>query len=342
MVTREDVAKKAGVSVSAVSRTMNKSGYVAKEKQEAIYQAVKELGYRPNPIIATMKQNKTNQICFFGKDLTNPFIIELYNSMVARAKELEYTVFLNSTMDINKIKTMLIDGLILPNDSVAFELQELIGTQFYIPMISASYGLNIIRTKNIPFVDVDTNHAVDLLFDYLRKRGHKKIALATPVFDKEHIINHPRHVAYCNHMKPVFGNKIADYIFDCKEIAVSKRSFAEEKFFDVGLVCAEKYVAAQCDATAIMCFNDDFALGMMKRLQELGVRIPEDVSIVGCDGIGARKYVSPLLTTVSLHSKEQGAACVDVLIDRIEGRHTKPILSILATIVEGNSVKIIR
>lgn len=339
MVTREDVAKRAGVSVSAVSRTMNKNGYVAKEKQELILKAVKELGYRPNPIIATMKQNRTNQICFFGKDLTNPFIIELYNSMVTRAKELEYTVFLNSTMDINKIKTMLIDGLILPNDSVATELQELIGTQFYIPMISASYGLNSIRTKNIPFVDVDTHRAVNLLFDYLQKRGHRKIALATPVFDQEHIINHPRHVAYYNKMKPILGNKITSYIFDCKEIGLNKKSFAEEKFFDVGLVCAEKFVASHCDATAIICFNDDFALGMMKRLQELGLRIPEDISIVGCDGIDTRKYVSPLLTTVSLHTKEQGAACVDVLIDRIEGRHTKPILSIPATITEGNSVK---
>ena len=74
MITREDVAKRAGVSVSAVSRAMNGRGYVAKDKKEAIYKAVEELGYRPNPLSNSLKNRQTYQLCFFGSDIYNSFI----------------------------------------------------------------------------------------------------------------------------------------------------------------------------------------------------------------------------------------------------------------------------
>ena len=93
-----------------------------------------------------------------------------------------------------------------------------------------------------------------------------------------------------------------------------------EDFFGKGRLAARIYRGKKMDATAVVGFNDEFSLGLICGFQEMGLRVPEDISVMGIDGNDARKYVSPLLTTVSLFPQEQGAMCVRVLLDLIEGK----------------------
>ena len=95
-VTRKDIAEKLGVSVSVVSRVINNSGYVSKEKREKVLKAAKEMGYVQNPVAMALQQNKTKQLLFFCEDLTATYYNQMYHGMVRAAKERGYHVYLLS------------------------------------------------------------------------------------------------------------------------------------------------------------------------------------------------------------------------------------------------------
>ena len=98
-VTRKDIAEKLGVSVSVVSRVINNSGYVSKEKREKVLKAAKEMGYVQNPVAMALQQNKTKQLLFFCEDLTSTYYNQMYHGMVRAAKERGYHVL--TVMDEN-------------------------------------------------------------------------------------------------------------------------------------------------------------------------------------------------------------------------------------------------
>lgn len=341
MVTREEVAKRAGVTVSAVSRTMNGRGYVAKEKKESILKAVKELGYRPNPLSNSLKNKQTYQLCFFCVDIYNSFYMDMYNYMADYAEKMGYTLFLLTTFNVERFKDMLLDGILVENDGVAFDLQQLVGECFFPPMVGASFGSSGICTKKVPYVDVDTYVAMEMGLTYLMKKGHKKIAYGTPYNTKGNELSQTRNVAYENKMTPVYGKNIEKYIFvseDNKEIKNERKLFNKEFFFEEGMKGADEFVSRKCDATAIICFNDEYALGMISRFKHIGYRIPEDISIMGIDGIHNRKYTTPLLSSVSLNVKEQAETCVQVLLKMIEGKKVSYRTTITPYLLEGESV----
>ena len=99
IITRKDIAEKAGVSVSVVSRALNNSGYVEAEKKERILQIAQELGYAPNPVAMSLASRRTRQILFYCKDLKNAFNIEVYEGMMQAAKKRNYMVVFNGDTD---------------------------------------------------------------------------------------------------------------------------------------------------------------------------------------------------------------------------------------------------
>ncbi len=334
MVTRKEVANRAGVSVSAVSRTMNGRGYVAKEKKEAILKAVEELGYRPNPLSHSLKNKQTYQLCFFSVNIYNSFYMDMYHYMAAYAEKRGYTLFLLTTFHAQRLKDMLLDGILVENEGVAFDIQKQVGENFCPPMVGASFGASATYTRKVPYVDVDTYEAMEMGLTYLMKKGHKIIAYGTPYNTKGSELIQTRNVAYKNIMLPVYGVDIEKYI-----IVTGSKMEGKEIFFEEGIKGADEFIRRKCDATAIICFNDEFALGMVSRFQQLGYRIPEDISIMGIDGIGNRKYTKPLLSSVSLNVKEQAETCVRILLKVIEGEKVSYRTSITPYLLEGESVK---
>lgn len=341
MVTREDVAKKAGVSVSAVSRTLNEHGYVAEEKKRAIIEAARELGYRTTSVVTKNRQSK--QLCFLNIDIFNPFYIQLFNSMSKKARERNYTLYLLHSFDENMAQEMVMDGMITDSESSALEVQKIAGEDFPLPIVSASYGLPIINTKKIRYVDVDSYQAMEIGIEYLQRHGHKKIAYATPYeygFDAGTVQS--RNTAFEGIMKPVLGDKFREYFLDPQNAVREQLNLAtseSEMFYRDGMRSADEFVRRKCDATAIICFNDQYALGLMHRLIQLDYKIPEDVSVVGIDGIDDRKFTKPLLTTVGMNIELLGTTCINHLIDMVEGKKVRYFTSIRPKLIRGDSVK---
>ena len=130
MVTRKDIANRAGVSVSVVSRALNNSGYVNKEKKKEIIKIADELNYRPNPIAMSLQQQKTKQLLYYSKDLYNSFNIELYEGMIEEAEKNGYVMLINGRLNFDVIPHLMIDGIILPNQYVTMQYLDRIKLSF--------------------------------------------------------------------------------------------------------------------------------------------------------------------------------------------------------------------
>ncbi|MBU3113583.1 LacI family DNA-binding transcriptional regulator [Clostridium lacusfryxellense] len=346
MITRKDIAEKAGVSVTIVSRALNNSGYVAKEKKEKVIRIAENMGYYPNPVSMSLQTRKTNQVAFYCKDLINSFNIEMYHGMMQQAKKRDYMVVLCGRLEFDGIKSMMVDGIIMPNQQTTKRYLDFFGKNYFLPLVTASYSDSIPLSKSVPLIDVNLFEGMRLAVDYLNKNGHFKIAFGVPSDDYN--FDTARCIAYKEMLQPVFKDKILDYIFTDAKPFLYKREVisniweVDEDFFEKGAIAAQLFVERKPDATAIVCFNDQFALGMCRQFKKAGVRIPEDLSIVGFDGTYTRKYFDPLITTIGLFPANIGAKCIDVLLDVIEGNNNKYIVHSPVKLIEGETVKNIR
>jgi len=328
----------AGVSVTAVSRVMNKSNYVAMDKKVAILKAVDQLGYRPNPVAVAMQNRSTKQILFYSKDLGNAFNIDMYRGMISYASQFDYMVILSGTWDIEKIKKIPVDGVILPNELISEEYLYSVKNTMQLPTVSASYGSSRLNKKHIPQVEADTYVAMEMLIDFLFSKGHKKIALATPYPIAD---DNPRGTAYRCKMLPVLEGRLDDYVFTALDNPNKFRPF-EEDFVTYGELLTNQMIEKDTDATAVACFNDDIAISMIRHLHRVGKHVPDDISVAGIDDIKIGSFIEPPLTTVALSPYEQGRECVRVLLDMVAGKKIKRRTKIPLHLVERKSVSVNR
>ena len=354
IITRKDIAEKAGVSVSVVSRALNNSGYVEAEKKKKILQIAEELGYSPNPVAMSLASRRTKQILFYCKDLKNAFNIETYEGMMEAAAKRNYMVMINGDIDFSQIKDLMVDGLIFPNEALTGSYLNSVGKNNYLPVVSMGFG-NSVRgefQKSVPVVESDLWKGTEELYQYLWIRNHRKIAMITPYpwgNDDSRIIRWKQCLKYelGERMREYYlGVCLAEFPDDSrvKSFPEEKRlsEFVAENYFEKGEVAAEIYVEKHLDATAVMVFNDEMAMGFIKRITKLGYRIPEDLSVVSFDNVYCNRYSSRNLTTLALYPKKMGSKSVDVLLDMINGERTKYITHIPTKIIEGDTVRSLR
>ena len=168
MVTRKDIAERANVSVSVVSRALNNSGYVEADKKKRIIEIAQELGYRSN-FIATLPANrKTKQVIFVCSELENAYNIELYEGMLEEAKKHGYMVLIQGDLDFDRIPVDMLDGIILPSATVATEYVETVGKKHTLPTVSASFGGQIPPVKTIPIIECDLWNGASMIEEYLQ------------------------------------------------------------------------------------------------------------------------------------------------------------------------------
>ncbi|RKF13658.1 LacI family DNA-binding transcriptional regulator [Alginatibacterium sediminis] len=333
MASMKDVAKLAVVSTSTVSHVINKSRYVSEEITERVLKAAKQLNYSPSALARSLKTNRTRTIGLLLTTSTNPFFAEVVKGVERRCYEQNYNLILcNSEGDETRMKasvnTLLerrVDGLILLCSTLEGQHLDVFDCYKDIPTVVMDWGDTHFPSDKIK----DNSHLGGYMAtQYLIEHGHKKIACITGPLDRQQA------------QQRFNGFKQA-----LKEagLALQQQWIIPSNFeCDGGYEAFNTLLASSELPSAIFVCNDMMAMGVINAAHKKGIRVPEDISLIGYDDVDIAKYMVPALTTIHQPKFRLGSTAVDTLLKRIENKDALlKQVQLEPTLVIRNSVKTI-
>jgi LacI family transcriptional regulator len=303
-VTIQDVAKTAGVSVSTVSRVLNGKTDVASNTQEHILSVIDVLGYTSNLAARSMRSKKMNLIGLIMPDIAYPFALEVMKGVNRAIAQSEFDLLVYTTGDVRKSGRAYHEQkyVSLLNDSIAD------GVIIVAPVSSvfSASGPIVSVDPHIANPDYPSVHAMNYqgsadAMQYLLELGHKRIGYIGG--RPELISSNRRFQGYCDLLTQA-GIGIDNSL-------ITTGDFTTE----TGVECTRKLLTLDQPPTAIFAANDQTAMGVYLVAEEMGLRIPDDLSVIGFDNISESKYLG--LTTIDQFIAEMGFIATQMLIKLI-------------------------
>lgn len=298
----KDVAKKAGVSISTVSNALNGGGRVSEETRRAILEAAKELGYVPNINARLMKSRRTGNIGLFLNYIDGPFYAALIPAVYHACLDNGYAMFLHVEQFFSSRRTAAsilscnIDGAVVLNDHLRDEEIAQIN-QRGLPLVFMDREITMKGTGSIL---IDNQKGVTQEVEYLAHTGHKRVAYIEGWGNHDGIT---RLRAFRQAM-----NKVG---MPVDEALIMQGSFDRNMAYNSTRIL---YASRVERPDAIVCANDEMALGCIRALNDMDVRVPRDVSVVGFDDIPIAAQSTPPLTTVHYSMREFAGMAVSELM----------------------------
>jgi LacI family transcriptional regulator len=307
--TQADVAKMAGVSQTTVSLVLNNQAdsMIPAETVQRVWEAIQELGYVPNRAAQTLRTQKSYTIAAIIPDITNPFYPAFARGIQDVAEKHGYNLVLyNSDGDPDKEAGCLISAQQSHVDGI-------VGVFFHLrvndlkPILESR--LPIVRfepvqsrTGGLPLdsLYVDNEAAARAIVDFLVEGGHRRIAIVTGDAGPGNARLRGFQQGMTDHQLPV-------------EYVIESPDFTETG----GYACVETFLNLQPRPTAVFAANDLLAIGFMHGVQAVGLRVPDDLAIVGFDDIPAARYVTPALTTVTQFQEGIGQRAAEMLLEHL-------------------------
>ncbi|TDO69926.1 LacI family transcriptional regulator [Halanaerobium saccharolyticum] len=312
-VTIKTIAKELGVSYATVSRALNDHPDVNEETKKRVISKANEMGYQPNAIARGLVNNETKTIGLVIPDITNPFFPQVARGVEEAAVTADYNIFLCNTNwnperedhYVNALMQKQIDGLIMtPSSEDVNHLKNLLNSQLKTVFISSFIPLN-----DYTSIIVDNAKGTEKAMNYLIKKGHRNIAFIGA--GEERYANQERLKGYKNSLKK-HDIKIED-----KYITNVKNSYDRKSGFDLMNQIINNFNKKQLP-TAVICYNDLLALGVIQALRLKGFRIPEDMAVIGFDDISFSSLPEVQLTTIAQPKYEMGKIALETLIEKIK------------------------
>ncbi len=309
MVTISDVAKRAKVSRSTVSRVLNnQTHHVREETRRAVLEAARELGYTPNSIARTLKTKKSHCIGVITDDIDTPFLPSMLKGIEQYAFSRGYSALVcNSGYELDKQKAYVemltqrhIDGIIFAASFVYSYTKELISPGLpivYAYSHSPHKAKNSVLSNDFNGAEQAVSHLVDL--------GHRRIGY----------INGPKHVIPSQDRIRGYTQALKSNGIPYDESLVKYGQWEEPQS---GYEAARELLTLGNPPTAIFAANDVMAAGVIDAVNDLGLSVPEDVSVIGYDDREIAPFLKPALTTVRLPMTEIGSTAAEMLIDCVE------------------------
>lgn len=332
MVSIKDVAAACGVSVSTVSKALNDHKDVSKAKKELIRETAKKMGYSPNSYARTLKTNRSKNIGVLFVDeaqngLTHDYFSAVLDSFKVSVEKHGYDVTFimsrkNDSMTyLEHSKFRGFDGVMIA--CVNFqekEVQELM--QSDIPIVNIDYVYN-----NTMSIVSNNMQGMEMLAEYVVSMGHKKIAY---IYGEKASVTTNRLSGFYITMEKN-GIKVPDeYVVQGKYRLMSEAAMHTNALLDLK------------DPPTCILYSDDYAcFGGMNAIKARGLRVPEDISVAGFDGLPIARELEPQLTTVLQDTKKIGAAAAEKLISMIEKPRTTVVeqLVIDTELCRGKTIK---
>lgn len=316
-LTIADIARLANVSKATVSTVLNDKPGISQKTRDKVLSIVRKYDYRPSHLARALSARTTKSIGLVIKEIINPYFARIMKGVFEACAEKEYTVLLGTSelspekeqQSIETLITYRVDGLIispLQGDDVDFSyLADLMRDKY--PLIT----LNGVHNFQTHVVDIDNVKAAYEAVSYLIKLGHKRIAYFAGPNSSAHNIDRMQgyQQALIDHNLPMRKSDL-----------VQTGSYTEN-----GYVEGRKYFYQNSDKpTAVLCYNDLVAIGLVNALLELNISVPQSVSVIGFDDIDFCKSFKIPLTTMSVPAYEIGRAAAELLIKLIHNDSSGP------------------
>jgi LacI family transcriptional regulator len=307
MTTIKDVAKRAGVSISTVSHVINNSRAVSKDTRRRVEDAMEELGYQPNTLARNLRRQQTQSLGMVVPDSANPFFAEVTRGIEDASFEKNYSVILcNSEGDLERqaaYTNLLIQnqvaGIVFVAAGVSTELVEDLRRR-RVPLVVVDRAVPNVEVNSVM---TDHNQGGRLATRHLIDLGHSRIAC----------------ISAGSHLSPS-AERVTGYMETLWEnnIAVDKRLIVRGDFqYQSGYEAANVLLELPVPPTAVFACNDLMAVGCISAAAERGLRVPQDLSVVGFDDVKLASFTNPPLTTVAQPMRQIGKLAVEMLIESI-------------------------
>ena len=317
--TIRDVARRAGVSTATVSRVLAGVGNHKAETAAAVHAAANALDYRPSAVARSLRIKRTRTLGLVITDIRNPFFPDLVQAADVAARAAGYSILLGSAAyDEDRAMHYLdlmvdgrVDGVIIASSQVSdTSWRRLLSSPVPVVVVNA-------EPKGVPVTVItsDNRAGARLAAQHLIGLGHRRIAYVrgSQTFTAER----PR---------------LEGFRQACRSAGLDPAWTPElrgEGQFESGERAANQVLAGGLDVTAIACYNDMTAIGVLRTLRAAGRHVPKDISVIGCDDIAAAAWVVPALTTVAQQKAEMGRLAIDHLVRALEApEHHAPVETI--------------
>lgn len=314
MATIKDVARMAGVSIATVSKYIN-GGNVRSENVDAISRAIEELDYRVNPFARSLKTQRSRSIGILIPDLAAPFFGSVLTALDKSLREHGYHSLISSYganhgLERDNLRFLIsngIDGLIYaPEDLTADEFYELTSS-CNVPVVQVD---RVIQGVASDAVLVDNTEAVYKAVSQAIQRGHRRIG----------VISGPKSVFTAKERQIGYLRALSDHGILYDDALV----ISGENTFETGYRGFETFTRLDEKPTAIIATNYDITIGLFTAVREQGMRIPDDIDLIGFDCVNVCTMMKPPLPVVFQPEEEIGRIAANYLIERLAGYSGEP------------------
>jgi DNA-binding LacI/PurR family transcriptional regulator len=313
--TIREVAQAASVGIGTISRVLNSSSQVSRETRERVLQAIRRLGFRPNAQARRILKRRSEMVCFLlsNRDFLHPFHARILQGVESYANSLKQHVLFSALhysprtppgrIDLPPVlqEHGLIDGLILAGTIYPNLLRRI--ESIHMPFVA--FSNNVVGAdgdQQFDQVGFDDFNGTFNATRYLIGGGHRHIVFAGD-------ISYP----WLRHRFEGYRQGMREKRL--KSVLITGRN--PQSFVDFGQTSVKRILSRRPRPTAVVAGNDEIAYGLWRSLQRHGVRVPEDLSLVGFDDREEALLMDPPLSTVRVHKEEIGETCMKMLLERL-------------------------
>ena len=312
-----EVARRAGVSTATVSRVLSRPDVVAPETRKKVMQAVERLGYTPNSAAANLRTLRTRKLLVTVPDISNPFFSQILQGIEDAAQRKGYAVLLGDTQHDDKreeryasmLKSKEADGLIFLGHRLPKEAAALVKGMAprCAPVVN---GCEFSPRLGVPSVHIDNAKASAEAMDHLYRLGHRRIGVITGPL-----------------ASPLSRDRLRGVKSEARSEGREGDLVVVQGDFSIasGAAMADQLLTRKDAPSAVFCFNEGMAVGVIQTAKRHGRRVPDDLSVVGFDDIQFARYTDPPLTTVAQPMREIGEGTVRLLLEILDGNEIAPV-----------------